>query len=77
MITQIVGDIVLNIPYRVVNGVVVGEKFFTKRDIVLIIFQNIDEREYAGVGAAGIVQFRECALRCLQRLSLPDLATRP
>ncbi len=60
MIAGIVSYIVLNVPYCVVDCVIVSEKFFTKRNVVLIVFQDIDKRENAGIGTTYVIQLREC-----------------
>ena len=60
MVTQKVGHVILNIPHSVVNSVVVSEKFLTQRNIVLIVLQDVNEREYTGVRTTHVIQLRVC-----------------
>ena len=46
MIVTIIGHIILDIPDGVMNGIVPGEQLIAQRDIVVVIFRNIDEREW-------------------------------
>lgn len=60
MIAGIVSYVIFYIPHCVVDCVIVSEKFFTKRDVVLIVFQNIDKWENTGISTTYVIQLGEC-----------------
>ena len=59
MLARIPGQVVLHIGHGVVHGVVPGEELVTQGDVVVVVLEDVDVREFLGIGTADIVQLGE------------------
>ncbi len=59
MVGSIISDIILEVINRVVNRIVPREQFITKRDVALVVLEDINERELIGICSTHIIELRE------------------
>ena len=58
VVLHIIGSIVLDVPDRVVNGVVIGEQLIAEGHVVVVVFRNVDMGEHSRLRVTDIVELR-------------------
>ena len=59
VLTQIIGDIILDVPDGVMNSIVIGKQLIAKSDVVVVAaVEDINEGELRRVGTTDIIELR-------------------
>ena len=66
--TQIVGDVVLDVPDGVMNGVVPGEQLITEGHVVVTVLGDIDEGELRRVSTTHIIELRNSSQELVREI---------